>query len=90
MQWFYTPFGGVSLTQDTAICPGGNRHFTVVTNAGSFPYTYMWSTADTTSSINGLCAGTYAVTVSDAHGCDHFYRHTARGIALRVLRAAHG
>jgi len=37
---------------------------------GTPPYTYLWSTTDTTSSISGLCVGTYSVTVSDAHGCD--------------------
>lgn len=32
------------------------------------PISYSWSNGATTSSINGLCAGTYTVIVSDANG----------------------
>ncbi len=35
---------------------------------GSAPYTYRWNTGDSTSSLNGLSAGTYVVTVTDAAG----------------------
>lgn len=35
---------------------------------GEEPYTYLWSTGDTTASIDGLVAGTYSVTVTDALG----------------------
>jgi hypothetical protein len=33
------------------------------------PYTYLWSNGKTTSSITGLTAGSYGVTVSDGSGC---------------------
>lgn len=33
------------------------------------PYTYVWSNGGTDSSITGLTAGTYEVTVSDGSGC---------------------
>ena len=36
---------------------------------GTAPYTYLWSTAETTDSIGGLCAGSYNVVVTDANGC---------------------
>lgn len=32
-------------------------------------YTYLWSNGATTSSVTGLCAGSYTVTVTDANGC---------------------
>lgn len=37
---------------------------------GSSPYTYKWSTSpvQTTDTVNGLCAGTYNVTIFDASG----------------------
>ncbi|HEX2900900.1 MAG TPA: T9SS type A sorting domain-containing protein, partial [Bacteroidia bacterium] len=34
-------------------------------SGGCMPYTYMWSTGDTTASLGGLPAGTYHVTVTD-------------------------
>lgn len=36
---------------------------------GTSPYTYIWSNAATTSSVTGLVAGTYTVTVTDANSC---------------------
>ena len=36
--------------------------------AGS-PYTYLWSNGETTSTISGLTAGTYSVTVTNSVGC---------------------
>ena len=38
---------------------------------GTGPFTYLWndSHAQTTQTANGLCAGTYTVTVTDANGC---------------------
>jgi gliding motility-associated-like protein len=42
---------------------------TVIANGGIAPYSYIWSTTDTFSSINEVGAGTYNVTVTDANGC---------------------
>jgi len=36
---------------------------------GVAPYYYYWSNGETTSSISGLTAGTYSVTVNDSSGC---------------------
>ncbi|MBL4654191.1 MAG: lamin tail domain-containing protein [Bacteroidia bacterium] len=37
--------------------------------SGTTPYTYMWSTGETTSSISSLFSGDYTVWVWDAGGC---------------------
>ncbi len=36
---------------------------------GQAPYTYLWSDDSDASSLNGLSAGTYSVTVTDANNC---------------------
>ncbi|MBI2271497.1 MAG: gliding motility-associated C-terminal domain-containing protein [Bacteroidetes bacterium] len=36
---------------------------------GTAPYTYLWSTLATTVSINGLCAASYTVTITDSKNC---------------------
>lgn len=36
---------------------------------GTSPYTYNWSTGETTSSLSNLAPGAYRVTVTDANGC---------------------
>lgn len=41
---------------------------TSVTGPG-FPYTYLWSNGQKTSSANNLIAGTYTVTVTNSKGC---------------------
>jgi uncharacterized repeat protein (TIGR01451 family) len=38
-------------------------------SGGTTPYSYVWANGATASTINGLCAGVYPVTVTDAIGC---------------------
>lgn len=40
-----------------------------ITTGGTAPYTYLWSTGETTASIVAFMNGTYSVTVVDAMGC---------------------
>ncbi len=60
--------GSISSTEVT--CPGAaNGTASVSVNGGTGPYTYLWSTFQTTDSIHGLSGGTYYVIATDAHGC---------------------
>lgn len=36
---------------------------------GTAPYTFSWSTADSTEDLQALTSGTYTVTVTDSNGC---------------------
>jgi hypothetical protein len=42
---------------------------TVTPLGGTAPYTYSWSSGQTTSSITGLKSGSYTVTLTDGTGC---------------------
>lgn len=41
----------------------------VVAQGGTPAYTYLWSNAVTSDTVNGLSANTYSVTVTDANNC---------------------
>jgi uncharacterized repeat protein (TIGR01451 family)/gliding motility-associated-like protein len=58
-------------TPTAVICKNGTTGaISVVPSGGTGePYTYSWSTGATTSTITGLVAGTYNVTVTDENGC---------------------
>ena len=66
-------------------CNGGNNGTATVTvTGGTEPYTYLWSNGATTQSISGLTAGTYNVTVTDAHGCEATASYTVTQPAVLV------
>ena len=54
-------------------CFGGNSGSVQVIANGPSPYSYLWNTGETYSSISGLTAGTggtsYIVVVTDGNGC---------------------
>jgi hypothetical protein len=52
----------------TSACPGETKVLTATPSGGRPPYTYLWSTGATTSSITAP-AGTYIVTVRDSLSC---------------------
>ncbi|MFN0033431.1 MAG: FG-GAP-like repeat-containing protein [Saprospiraceae bacterium] len=54
-----------------AACPGEANGRAVFLGAaqGTPPYTLLWSTNDTIPTLNGLSAGSYQLTLTDAHGC---------------------
>lgn len=66
-----TDTGAPTLTFSTsdASCAGNDGSISVQVNGGLVPYSYQWSTGDSTSAITGLAAGSYTLTVTDAAGC---------------------
>lgn len=66
-QKVYPLTGTVSMLQPT--CNGySNGEITITPNGGQAPFTYLWSTGETTQTISDLAAGNYSVLVTDAMG----------------------
>jgi len=66
------PDGGFNLdisTTPTTTCGASDGTATVAASGGVAPYTYLWSTGGTTTTITDLAPGSYGVTVTDADGC---------------------
>ncbi len=60
----------VSISKTNATCSSlADGVATASTSGGTSPYTYQWSTGETTASISSLAAGIYSVTVTDSHNC---------------------
>lgn len=60
----------INLPATNVSCFAGNDGVATVTpGGGAGGYTYLWSDNQTTQTANGLLAGNYTVTVSDANGC---------------------
>ncbi|MBI4647817.1 MAG: S8 family serine peptidase, partial [Bacteroidia bacterium] len=60
----------INYTVSNSSCYGANNgSIDITTTGGTTPYAYLWSTGQTIEDITGLAAGTYSVTVTDAHSC---------------------
>lgn len=59
-----------TISGTNVTCNGAADGIAAVTvGGGTLPYTYLWSSGGSSSSITGLGPGTYTVTVTDANGC---------------------
>lgn len=59
----------VSVSGEDTSCGEDNGTASATTTGGTSPYTYVWGTGSTDSSLSGLAPGNYRVTVTDAAGC---------------------
>ena len=73
-----------SVVLNESCNPGNNGSIGITPAGGSGGYTYLWSNGETTSSITGLAAGVYSVTVTDANGCKISEIFTVRNACITV------
>lgn len=60
----------ITLLPTNPTCPGGaNGTIIASPSGGSVPYTYVWSTGQTTANISSLSSGTYSLILTDSSGC---------------------
>lgn len=59
----------LSVSSMDANCNGSCDGSATVSATGVSPFSYSWSSGDTTATATGLCAGLYTVTVTDNNGC---------------------
>lgn len=64
----YSPIQA-NITHTNQQCGYIGGSATVAPTLGTAPYTYLWSTAQTTASIGNLVQNYYTVTINDAAGC---------------------
>lgn len=57
------------LAAEGRTCFGSDDGFVIADPVGTAPFTYLWSNGATTQNIDGLTAGFYSLTLTDADGC---------------------
>ncbi|MFN8207393.1 MAG: FISUMP domain-containing protein [Bacteroidales bacterium] len=63
------PVINLSLTSEDALCGLSAGSTSVQVTGGTSPYTFLWSTGNTTPSVSQLPGGMYSVTVKDSKNC---------------------
>jgi|GEM_PF-6025755 len=64
----------IQTTVNTSVplCPNqASGTISVLTTGGTQPYSYFWSSGDTTSTLTNLSGGMYILTLTDAHLCTY-------------------
>ncbi|MCF8465742.1 MAG: HYR domain-containing protein [Flavobacteriales bacterium] len=66
------PSVGFSGITSPSACGAADGIITAIAGGGTAPYVFTWSNGSVGATINGLAAGPYEVTVTDATGCTDF------------------
>jgi len=59
----------ISAKTDVSNYGGNDGSLTASASGGTTGFSYLWNNSQTSSSVTGLTAGSYTVTVTDAHNC---------------------
>ncbi|MBK7935596.1 MAG: HYR domain-containing protein [Lewinellaceae bacterium] len=58
-----------SFTTTAAHCGSNDGGISLTVSGGNPPYSFLWSTLQTTDYLGNIPAGAYSVTISDTNGC---------------------
>lgn len=61
--------GNASTVTNVGCFGGSNGAIGLTITGGTMPYTYQWSTGESTQQITNLLPGSYIATVTDGNGC---------------------
>jgi gliding motility-associated-like protein len=71
-------------------CKAGSDGAVFLTiNGGSLPYSYYWSNTALTQHVQNLTTGSYAVTITDANGCQNVLTNTVAEPTALTLSESH-
>ncbi|MBC7864060.1 MAG: T9SS type A sorting domain-containing protein [Bacteroidia bacterium] len=75
-----------TANSSNAVCPGfNNGSLTVSPFSGVPPYSLVWSTGDTLTSISNLSPASYSVTITDSRGCYIKSYHYVDGVSNTIV-----
>ena len=80
--------GGTTVVTNASCFGGSNGAINLTPTGGAGPYTFNWVGGASTEDRNGLPAGTYAVTITDANGCTATISNIAVGQPAAPLDGA--
>ena len=68
----------ITATDDitNVLCNGNKTGGIDITPGGTSPFTYLWSTGNTTQDLVGVAAGSYSVVITDANKCSKTFNFT--------------
>ncbi|MCD6062644.1 MAG: C-terminal target protein, partial [Flavipsychrobacter sp.] len=70
------PIVAYGTTTNVSCNGGSNGAINLNVYGGTAPYTYSWSNNATSEDVSNLAAGSYSVTITDAHGCQKIMSFT--------------
>ena len=59
----------ITSTPTPSTCELGNGSISLSVSGSTTPYTYLWQDGSTNSTLTGIPAGSYSITVTGANGC---------------------
>ena len=82
-----------AFTSTSPLCTLSNGSVTATPSGGATPYTYLWNTGATTSTVTSVPQGAYSVRITDAMGCQvnrsfDLYANSPVGIGVSATDAS--